>query len=901
MPALLPVFIKESFMNTTTEPVLTKKQILRQTAVALITVVLIAVSSILVFMSIYNTYIDKVLYAERLSQMKEVTTQLFSGLEDIVTTQWQTTRTQRNYLALNNPETLTELQLFMQEQTTVNEMSGNQTSLIAVDSLGRYYTQQGLQGSVMDMDYLLDTPERVSFVSNSLTTGETRMVFLYRLDRPITIANGDKTITLTYYGTSRSMTQLNPYFDCKAYDNHNSVYVVDQNGLKLFNSSSEDLLKGYNAYTVLSKMNYLHGSSYQQAADDLARDGVAYSNAVLDGSEYYYALYHMKNTEWTLVFLVPSQVVAINTSYLIHTTVNMVLLFAFTVAALCACTIIIVMHRQQHHMLALSEQSNAQLSQINAELDEKNERLARAMNTAEEALQTANSANSAKSEFLSSMSHDIRTPMNAIMGITTLMEGSLNDPEKLQMYLNKLRAAGEHLLGLINDVLDMSKIESGKTHLNIEQMNLAEQVARITELVHPQIQAHGHHFEVCTEGVRHENLYGDQMRLRQVLVNVLSNAIKYTRNGGDISFTIREIPRDGLYARYDFIVKDNGIGMSEDFQKVIFDSFSRAESTLTNRVQGSGLGMAITKSIVDLMGGTIRIDSELGKGSTFTITLDFKIDAEHDESVEKLNVLVINYSGIMLNRIMDATSRVPVHVTSVHTLNDAVAYLQNNKADVVLSHYRKGDPEKPHKVQRLRAASATPVIIIGMAEAPAEEVLDSVKADGLDGYITLPFFMSTLVHEVQRVRKAHSETDTAESKNILQGMKFLCAEDNALNAEILSAMLEMAGASCTICGNGQEVCEAFETSLPGEYDLILMDIQMPIMNGLQAARAIRNSANPAGKTIPIIAMTANAFSDDIQRSLDAGMNAHLSKPIDMKLVEQTVREFVVSRSTPKQS
>ena len=390
------------------------------------------------------------------------------------------------------------------------------------------------------------------------------------------------------------------------------------------------------------------------------------------------------------------------------------------------------------------------------------------------ALEIAEKASKAKTDFLSNMSHDIRTPMNAIIGITTLMKNELHQPEKLAEHLGKLETSGQLLLGIINDILDMSRIESGKTTLNVEKMNLTQQISQLDSVIRQQAGQRRQTFTVETH-VQHENVLGDSNRLKQVLMNILSNAVKYTPNGGHIRLEIDELTHTEHYTKYRFVVQDDGIGMSEEFQKTLFEPFTREEKSGTNKVQGTGLGMAITKSIVDLMGGTIHVESTTGKGTRFEVVLEFPIDAEADTVQE---------------------TQVP----------------------------------------------------------PEEE----------------------------------------ETASPLSGMKFLCAEDNAINAEILEMLLEANGASCTICSNGQEIVDAFASVKPGDYDMILMDVQMPVMDGLEATRRIRSSENPLGKTIPILAMTANAFLEDMQKSREAGMDEHLSKPVDISALEQTVKRFRVT-------
>ena len=406
------------------------------------------------------------------------------------------------------------------------------------------------------------------------------------------------------------------------------------------------------------------------------------------------------------------------------------------------------------------------------EMEVVNQKLKKAKNVATEALQTAENANKAKTDFLSNMSHDIRTPMNAIIGITSLIRHDAGNKAKVIEYADKIDISSQHLLGIINDVLDMSKTEAGKTVFKYSDFSILDLMQELDTIFHTQIYEKQQTLTIIKENIQHEWVNGDQVHLMQIFSNLLSNAVKYTQEGGEIQFFVEECEtKSSVYAKYRFLVSDNGMGMSADFKETIFDPFTRAESSVTNKVQGTGLGMAITKNLVEAMGGTIDVDSELGQGSCFEVLMDLKI--AEDRTV-------------------------------------ALA--------------------------------------------------------------------------------AQEETDEQDG-NILQGMKFLCAEDNELNAEILTELLKIEGAECTICENGEEILKAFEQSAPGDYDMILMDVQMPVMNGYEATKAIRRSSHELAKTIPIIAMTANAFSEDIQHSLAAGMNAHVSKPVEMKVLEKTIRSI----------
>ena len=853
----------------------------RQKARLFIALTVLVVLGVLFFLHFYRAYNESVLYAERLNQMQEVTEQLFSGLEDVVKTPWQSAQYQCNYLKHCDPDTVDDMLAAMREQAQLNEMSEQSTRIIAVDARGRYYDQDGRRGLLNNMSYLEGRPEQVSYVFNQMTTTRTEMTFLHRLEEPLVLRDGGQTTEILYAGIAQNMTELNPYFDCKAYDGNNSIYVVDKQGTKLFASSGKDLLEGFNAFSILRGMDYLHGDSFDETLNELRSTGIAYSNALLDGQEYYYALYQMENAEWTLLFLVPSACVATNTVELVNTTTNVLLAFAGIMAGVCVVLIYCGLRIQQQIALHAAAETNAVLEANNRKLEQ-------AQIATTEALKIAEAASKAKSDFLSNMSHDIRTPMNAIMGLTTLMENEPGLSDRMRGYLGKLENSGQHLLELINNVLDMNRIESGKTTLHATGINLAAQIAQVETIIGSQAAQREQQFTIVTTHLNHEYVIADPARLQQILINILSNAVKYTPKGGHILFEIEELPRDGHYARYKFIVQDDGMGMTPEYLQHIFDPFSRMENSVTNQIQGTGLGMAITKSVVDLMGGVIYVESTLGKGSRFEVTLEFLIDAEADRNVQHFSVLLVQCGDADFARVQDAVEERPIDLRRARTMDEAFEALRYAGCDVILMPLATAEEE----VAYLRELAGPDAILLGTAVNQTES---GIAADGLDGVLAYPFFLSNLENEIQRVQGTRKNTGRQESASPLKGMRFLCAEDNEINAEILQMLLEAKGASCTIYRDGQQLVDAFASVRPGEYDMILMDVQMPVMDGLEATRRIRSGANPLGRTIPILAMTANAFLEDQQQSRDAGMDEHLSKPVDIGVLEQTVRRF---RLTP---
>ena len=579
--------------------------------------------------------------------------------------------------------------------------------------------------------------------------------------------------TYTAIGTLYDHSKLDSMLSVKSYNGNAYLFMLDNDGNITYTNQKED--KFFRNYFLLK---HLKGDQAitEEEADSLQKklDGREQGVELVESDKPYYLGYcPIENNNTMLICIVEKSVVDNVLRDYQKTIVFETILMAGFILLLFAGLFYSISRRSLAEQKAEYEKRNNEIqTQAMKEMEESNKKLKKAKDITTEALQTAENANKAKTDFLSNMSHDIRTPMNAIIGMTSLIRYDAGNKDKVIEYADKIDISSQHLLGIINDVLDMSKIEAGKTVFKYNDFSILNFIQEINTLFRSQIDEKKQTLTIIKENIRHEWVNGDQIHLMQIFSNLLSNAVKYTQEGGKIQFLVEECEtKSSVYAKYRFLVSDNGMGMSADFKETIFDPFTRAESSMTNKIQGTGLGMAITRNLVKAMGGTIDLESELGQGSCFEVFIDLRI-AE--------------------NRTV--------------------------------------------------------------ALAAQEEI---------------------------------AEPDS----NTLKGMRFLCAEDNELNAEILMELLKIEGAECTICENGEKVLETFEQSAPGDYDMILMDVQMPVMNGYEATKAIRRSSHELAMTIPIIAMTANAFSEDIQHSLAAGMNAHVSKPVEMKVLEKTIRSI----------
>ena len=579
--------------------------------------------------------------------------------------------------------------------------------------------------------------------------------------------------TYTAIGTLYDHSKLDSMLSVKSYNGNAYLFMLDNDGNITYTNQKED--KFFRNYFLLK---HLKGDQAitEEEADSLQKklDGREQGVELLGSDKPYYLGYcPIENNNTMLICIVEKSVVDNVLRDYQKTIVFETILMAGFILLLFAGLFYSISRRSLAEQKAEYEKRNNEIQTLAMkEMEESNKKLKKAKNITTEALQTAENANKAKTDFLSNMSHDIRTPMNAIIGMTSLIRHDAGNKAKVIEYADKIDISSQHLLGIINDVLDMSKIEAGKTVFKYTDFSILDFITELNTIFHSQIDEKNQTLTIIKENIRHEWVNGDQVHLMQIFSNLVSNAVKYTQEGGKIQFLVEECEtKSSVYAKYRFLVSDNGMGMSADFKDTIFDAFTRAESSMTNKIQGTGLGMAITKNLVEAMGGTIDVESELGQGSCFEVLIDLRI-AE----------------------------------------------------DRFVSSAEQAEKDEP-------------------------------------------------------------------AGNVLKGMRFLCAEDNELNAEILMELLKIEGAECTICENGKRVLEAFEQSAPGDYDMILMDVQMPVMNGYEATKAIRRSSHELAKTIPIIAMTANAFSEDIQHSLAAGMNAHVSKPIEMKVLEKTIRSI----------
>ena len=521
----------------------------------------------------------------------------------------------------------------------------------------------------------------------------------------------------------------------------------------------------------------------------------------------------------------------------------------------------------------------------------------------DKAEKAATSANKAKSEFLSSMSHDIRTPMNGIVGMTAIAIANIQDTARVQDCLKKISLSSRHLLGLINDVLDMSKIESGKLSLNIDILSLRDVMENIVNIIQPQIKERRQHFDIFIENIESEEVCCDGVRLNQVLVNLLSNAIKFTPEEGTINIYLYQeaSPAGDSYVRCHFRVKDNGIGMSQEFQRKIFETFSREDSKV-QKIEGTGLGMAITKFIVGMMGGTIEVESEQGKGSEFHVTIDLERATIQDADIvlPPWRLLVVDNNEDLCRSAASVLKGIGVQAEWVLNGREALQKIEENHRknadyEIILLDWKMPDMNGLETTRGIRKIVGDDLPILIISAYDWSDIEEEARAAGAQGFISKPLFKSNLYLGLSRYVEGMLEDDeqetNAEKELDFGGLRILLAEDNDLNWEIAEDILTDVGFEVEWAENGQICVDKFKQSELGYYDAVLMDIRMPVMNGYDAAKAIRALDRPDAR-LPIIAMTADAFSEDIQRCLECGMNEHVAKPIDIEKLMKLLKRYL---------
>ena len=702
---------------------------------------------------------------ERSSQLEEMSSQLRVNLHYNLETHWNLVASIKDYVNAQSFSSKEQAQQGIKEAEGIFHTELYGCRIMLLDAMGRGYTTDGEVGIWDDLKYLADGAVKHTFVTDTSNVKGTYLAFSHKLQSR---SDSERGLRFTHMVLLKEISTIRKYYTTESYGGHAATYIINRNGtLAYYDADNEDILGVRNVFKALREGTYAGSKDFATMRQQLNNYGIATASVLLKDNEYYYCLAKMAEYDMTIMLLVPAEYVAVSTMTMLQSALRIQVVFTVLLLGLVLLALIsIVRAERSSKMIKIEKETNQKLNKLRV--------------AAEDALKVAESASKAKSTFLSNMSHDIRTPMNAIIGFATLALDDIRDGKKVEDYLSKILSSSKHLLGLINDILDMSRIESGKVVLEEQETDLVTTLQELQSIMEGQAKERKLKLHVDYSNLRDRHVYCDKTRLNQVMFNLLANAVKFTSEGGSIWLTMSQLePTYEVEDRaiYEIRVKDTGIGMDKAFIKHIFEPFERERTSTVSKIQGTGLGMAITKNIVDMMGGTIEVESQKGVGTEFIIRLELRLQAE---------ARVANEDGT-----------------------------------------------KQH----------------GHAEGVAE----------------------------------------------FAGKRLLLAEDNELNREIACMLLSKYGFVIDTAENGQEAVDLVAASAPGYYDLVLMDIQMPVMDGHEATRKIRSLENKVLAKVPVVAMTANAFDEDRKAAKECGMNGFISKPIHMQEVVQALRMCLQDR------
>ena len=696
---------------------------------------------------------------ERSSQLEEMSSQLRVNLHYNLETHWNLVASIKDYVNAQSFSSKEQAQQGIKEAEGIFHTELYGCRIMLLDAMGRGYTTDGEVGIWDDLKYLADGAVKHTFVTDTSNVKGTYLAFSHKLQSR---SDSKRGLRFTHMVLLKEISTIRKYYTTESYGGHAATYIINRNGtLAYYDADIEDILGVRNVFKALREGTYSGSKDFATMREQLNNYGIATASVLLKDNEYYYCLAKMAEYDMTIMLLIPAEYVAVSTMTMLQSALRIQVVFTVLLLGLVLLALIsIVRAERSSKMIKIEKETNQKLNKLRV--------------AAEDALKVAESASKAKSTFLSNMSHDIRTPMNAIIGFATLALDDIRDGKKVEDYLSKILSSSKHLLGLINDILDMSRIESGKVVLEEQETDLVTTLQELQSIMEGQAKERKLKLHVDYSNLRDRHVYCDKTRLNQVMFNLLANAVKFTSEGGSIWLTMSQLePTCEVEDRaiYEIRVKDTGIGMDKEFIKHIFEPFERERTSTVSKIQGTGLGMAITKNIVDMMGGTIEVESQKGVGTEFIIRLELRLQAE---------ARVANEDGT-----------------------------------------------KQH----------------GHAEGVAE----------------------------------------------FAGKRLLLAEDNELNREIACMLLSKYGFVIDTAENGQEAVDLVAASAPDYYDLVLMDIQMPVMDGHEATRRIRNLEDKELAKVPVVAMTANAFDEDRKAAKECGMNGFISKPINMQEVVQALR------------
>lgn len=861
--------------------------------IIIITVLLLGLSLWFVYSKVTERVVDN-----NVEAMKEISLHDKHAVEHSIANRLDVLHAIGQTIKKEKPASMQEAQLLLQSQLVYLKDAEN---LLLLDESGNTYKNSGLieKDDVVKAYCDAQTGEfvvRYNRISEVYEMNRERLMMAVPVN--ITIDG----IHITHIVGLMNINSIKDELKIDSYDGRGYSSIIDRNGNYIVNIDELHTLYTYdNFFEDMKNANVKGHGSVQNFIDDIGSlkdsDDAVSAQYELNGVDYAVTIVEIPGTDWYFITNVPMSVFRGQSN-------SIMIIFAMLVAAImivfAGLGYTVLRNRRQYLQLKVAEEREK-----NTEIIEKqNEELERQHADLEKALAMAESASRAKTTFLNNMSHDIRTPMNAIIGYTGMAQTHIDNKDQVQTYLDKISKSSNHLLSLINDVLDMSRIESGKMTLNEKPESLSEIVHTLRDIVQSDIHAKSMELFIDVENIQDETVICDKLRLNQVLLNIISNSIKYTQNGGNISLRIKQngVDEEGR-GRYEFRVKDNGMGMSKEFLTTIFDPFTRVRSSTVSGIQGTGLGMAITKNIVDLMGGTITVESEEEKGTEVILNFNFALkdltkEMEVIPELKGLKSLVVDDDMLACNNIskmlIDAGLQSEWCVSGKEALfRCEEAYKAGNQYKVYIIDWLMPDMNGVETARRIRRVVGKDSPIIILTAYDWSDIEDEAKEAGVTGFVSKPMFPSDLRKVLlDACGIEDSSNEEKEETYDFTGKKILLVEDNEMNREIAIDILKEDGFIIDTAEDGTVAVEKIKYSKPGDYDLILMDIQMPVMDGYEATRQIRALEDMQLSNITIIAMTANAFEEDKVAAIDAGMNDHLSKPIDVKMLKSVLARYL---------
>ena len=765
-----------------------------------------------------------------------------------------------------------------------------------VDTDGLIYTSLGTESNIeaYHFDYRTLTRADISVLSRE---GAEKQVIIAV---PVDLSLEGKHLSVCFMAINMSEMLAGISMDAQSSDStFSNLYAAD--GSPLTNQVLGGLAAEDNLLEALSRAEFDGDSSREQVVSDFAEGRSGAVSFRYSGTHETLSYTPVSGTDWLLTYLIRESVISSRISSISDSIISKsVIQSVLTVLVLLAMFLFIIHQIRKNSKLELEKETADAENRIKQEEIERRLALQDALKAA---LDTAEAANKAKTTFLSNMSHEIRTPMNAIIGLDNI---ALSDPEisdRTREHLTKIGVSANHLLSIINDILDMSRIESGRMVIRNEEFSFPKLLEQVNTIISGQCRDKNLEYNCRTSGKIDEYYTGDDMKLRQVMINILGNSVKFTPPGGKVTFLVEEMARYDGKATLRLTFSDTGIGMSKDYLPKLFEAFTQEDSSTTSKYGSTGLGMPITKSIVELMNGHIEVESEKGKGTTFTVTVTLtesphSRESRNMESIRPgdMNVLVIDDDPIACEHAKVVLGQVGITCETASSGREALEMVNMHHArrsdyHLILVDWKMPEMDGLETTREIRSVLGTDTPIIILTSYNWDEIVDEARAAGVDTFVAKPLFAGTVLDEFRDAFDRKSETQN-EIKADLQGRRVLLAEDVEVNADIMVMVLAMRGVTADVAENGRIALEKFSAQPEGTYDAILMDMRMPEMDGLEATRAIRALDRTDSKTIPIIALTANAFDEDVQRSLQAGLNAHLSKPVDPDTLFETLESLI---------